>query len=377
MKILKRKEEIAVIRVHYNKEEIVYSFAVVVKKDEEIELVDNSSERFYVISELKEKIKDLPVIIVCTGENLLYVNDKSFLKFSKDDFYYSFYNSESEKEFYTLARKEYIDKLVKEFTEEGFWLVDLYIGVFSCNLLFKEAFEDRKVVVGNIELLFDNDDCIEVNKLGTVGDKHDEEILSLSTVYNHFYPSEKLSTTYINEQLQKNKQDVKDKRDLELIGKIGFPAVFIVIAIAYLLGMVYVSKNEKLNTELLTTKYKQEQLNNLLEEETKRSEILNFTGFFKKKYLTFYINGIVKELPSTILLSDVNVFPKTNVSTSKNKKIKIDTKLISISGMFANDKDFNKWVIGLKQTLKVYTIDIVEFKKKKKTTKFKLNILLE
>lgn len=378
MKLITINHKVAVLRIHTNKDDFYFSYVIVEKKGEELEVVEKDNAIYFSIGELYEKLNKLPVVLLFTGTELLYTSENSLLNFSKEEFYTSSYESSNDLIFEALIRATIVDDYVESLLNNNINIIDVVVGVFSYCLLYGQAYETKEVFIDNLLIQFDDEDCKNIKRKL---DKEKETVaikegIGLAVVYEHFFSSGQIKTTYNNDVVIFNKAELKEKKQFELIGKIGIITLFMILTIAYVLGTVFISKNEKNSVVLTQAKLKQRQYENMLAEETKRKEILNFSGFYKDKYLVDYINEIVKRMPQTILLNEINVFPKDS-QMNKKKKIQINENLLVISGELTKDEEFNKWVFRLKKQLKAYKIDIVEYTKVKDKTKFKLNILLQ
>lgn len=377
MNFLEGKEEIAVVVVRFIGDQKSYEYFHVVKQGEEIELDSKSTFITESFKELKKKVKTEHFILIFSGDNVLYTDNELLYKTSKDDFYATGFEVSKNISFLALIRKELVDNEVTVFQEQGLLLLDLYIGVFTFNLLFKGV--ESEIEFENITLKFEESQFFDLIQKGSESLKvsaKNQETLVLSSILNCFYPSDNIINTYDNELFNFNKGELKHKKDFNLFVKVGILSLFVVVAFFYLLGEYYATKNIELQAQENVGVNKQKEKVRLEKEENRKLEMLKLSGFYKKKALMFYVNEIVRDLPVSVILKDVEIFPFQK-KISEEKKIEISDKTILIRGDFTDVNSFNKWAYDLRKVLDIETLSVDKYEKKGIATNFELSIMLK
>lgn len=360
MSILKLKEEFYVVKVHtQSNNALQYEYNKVIKNTKgELEYEEEEIGFLNSVKELKKQIKEVPVILCVIGENVLYPSNIALFKSSSENFYTLNYRIEGS-EISSLVRKETVDDLVKELLEESIYLLDVYIGFLPFLLLKKE-----KILLDDIATVFKK-------KL-----EENNKILSIALVFNYLFPSGKIDNSFSNESVNKNQIDYPHKLHFDFFKKIGTLAVFILILMFYLLGEFFFNKNQILNNQLNLGENKVQQLERLKQQEKRKLEMLEISGIYKGKLLSFYTNEIMKIMPKTVRLNLFEVFPIKNKIISE-RKVEFREKMLVIDGFFINNEEFNSWLMEMKKLLSIRKIDIVKFDKQKSETNFKIEISLE
>lgn len=383
MDVFNVKEEFAIVKVVSQKEELVYFLSKVTKsKEENLEVETLDAYSTSSLKELKKEIQDLPVILNFLGNNILYTDNDYLFNSSEDNFYATQFLTKKGKKLSALIRRELIDNVISNFLSNDFFIVDMYVGVFSFLLLHeKDYLEEEFLTISGVNLNFKNGDLIEfgANGLELTKSKEtnpSEKVLVLSLVLNIIYPSEKIDNTYINESIIDNKLDLRHRKIFLQVSKYGTALLFILIAIGYFLGLFFTKKNKSINEELSIEKVKNERFINLKKKENRKKEMLLISGFNKKDLLTYYVNETIKTKPFSVVLSDLKIFV-ADKKYKKGKKINIENKQILVEGVFTEGEEFNNWINKIKSKIQIETINITKFKKTKVSTDFELEIYLK
>ncbi|MFT7900099.1 MULTISPECIES: hypothetical protein [Flavobacteriaceae] len=382
MKIFQRKDEIAVVRILKLKGDIRFQYTKVLRKEETLELEKNSLFITNSIEDLKEEVKNRPVILIFLGEEVLYSDNETLFKSSANSFYSTSYINNKRKKFLALSRKDVVDSVVDDFLDKDFFLLDVYIGGLLFNLLYKKkSLSKEEEFVGGMFLRFEEGDCKQIGVSSDVKEEannltDNEEVLVLSSVLNCFYPFNTVVTTFDKEFISENKEELKQKTEFGFISKASVIVLLVLVIISYSIGQFFAFKNSEIETKISQGASKEKIFMILKEKEKQKKNMLNLSGFYDSQILSLYINELVKSLPRQVKLSKLNVFP-IEKNNNKNKKVVINESQILVEGSFEKANYFNEWINQLRSALRIETINITKYKKEKSETDFKLQVLLK
>ncbi|WP_064968190.1 hypothetical protein [Tenacibaculum ovolyticum] len=381
MSFFEHKESLAIVKVVFCKENVLFNYTKVYRHGETLEIDKGSFYNTDSVEELKEYVKKQPVILIFSGDKILYSDNYNLFRSSEVDFYSTSYENVDENKFLAFIRKGQVDNIVDDFLKEHFFILNIYVGVLTFNLLYEGNSRDSEELIDAVSLSFNKGELFKVKTLINefVDSKNlttNSELLILSSVFNFFYPSKRIINNYENEFVDKNRDELKHKTSLKAIVKIGVIFLFVIIIIAYLIGVFFENKNLDLRKQLNSGVNKERLVDELLKEEHQKKEMLELSGFYKTNISSFYINEIIKVLPEEIRLSKLKIFPVEN-KTKENKKIIIREKMIIAEGTFNKVVHFNSWIAKLKNVLNVGTLDISKYKKENTRTVFEIHVFLK
>ena len=101
------------------------------------------------------------------------------------------------------------------------------------------------------------------------------------------------------------------------------------------------------------------------------------SGFLSDKFLSFYSYEIIKSIPNSVSLNELNSAPLQKVVKS-NEKVEITPGTIVVKGITIDENEFNDWLRRIKSFEWVAKFEIESIKKdKKNNTLFSLKILVK
>ena len=112
-----------------------------------------------------------------------------------------------------------------------------------------------------------------------------------------------------------------------------------------------------------------------LEKQKKDKEgIIKDVGLLSDKFLSFYSYELAASVPTSIALTDIDVYPV--IKEVKNKeKVEIEAKTILVKGVTVDEDDFNNWLRTIKTLDWLQKFEIEDLKKdKKNNTQFTIAI---
>lgn len=347
-------------------------------------------ECYSSFDELSSKINSkLPVLLVFDGKGVLnkrieYANEAD-LNWKKNidynSIFFTSYTTEKDN-FISFCRKNVIDEIVNDFKDINVQIVGVYVGSFLAALL-KDSIHTESVVSGELDLEFDNDVLVGFNKnesnilrkytIG--GDEISQKELPLYGVLLHFLLNP--DTVEKTNDSSLNVEEILYKRAFNALAVFMLGGFLISLLTSYLLVQYFGSKNNELN---LQNVYSNQSFQKILDLEKQREEklnIINQSGTFSNKFLTYYAYELVNNVPSSISFNELNVFP-SGKEVKAGKKINFESNTIRIKGATVNEDSLNDWLNKVKQNTWVKSFEIVSIKKdKNNTTLFEIKMVIK
>lgn len=382
-----KNNKIQVLNVNFQEHSTIVYSCIVFKKENN-QLLVNKKQYFNNFQELTDKLnKKIPLVVHYSGKGILHkkITQKEVVKsnliFNQNinDFYFYELNVGSNV-FVSFIRKQTVDLVLNELKQHHIFCVDCSIGPFVTAILNSE----NDILFSNdFELLMESNKLIDFlkvdpSKIDRVNriENHDllyNETSLFASAVNYLFPNGKITTTE-NTILSSNKKE-RLYQKLFTVGAAFVVSFFLSsLTISYLLLNNYNQKYMESQVKMIHFQNLYSKMESLKQQVLYKEEILNSTGVYNEKYLTFYINEITMSLPSKIVLNEMNVFPLTN-TVKEGKKISMDSQCILVEGQSNSSLHFNDWLKILKKEDWIVSIEIVEYKKvKSKNDEFKLII---
>lgn len=370
--------------------EEIFNVLTIRKKGTKINIVSQNS--FETFDTLVENIDTrLPLLLVIDGKGIL----SKQISFSSEvdvnwqkniDYNSIFFTSlKTEKSnFISFCRKNIVEDTLLKFQNNGFQIIDIYIGSFLSALL-NSSINTDKVLSSDLLLEFDNNTLISFTKqtepiraINYTIEK--EEIISsvflplYGTLIHFFLHSKEVSKTQ-NEVL--NSEEIIYKKAFNIFGAGMLVSFFIALLTSYLLINHYGSKNAALNLKNVYSNQSYQMIIDLEKQKKNKEDILIESGFLSSKFLTFYTYEIVKAIPKDIALIEINVTP-LDKEIKTNQKVSFQPKTIIVKGETFNESSFNNWIESLKKMNWLQHFEILSLKKDKKNkSQFEVKITIK
>ncbi|RXR21258.1 hypothetical protein EQG63_04785 [Flavobacterium amnicola] len=345
---------------------------------------------FKNIEELQSKIDSkLPVLLVVDGKGVLNkqinFNEEADINWQKNidynSIYFTSYKTENSS-FISFCRKNVIDEITSTFKSHNLQLVDVYVGSFLSSLLYK-SIQENTILSGDLELEFEEDALVSFTKKETspVPKKY---TIGSDVIYNyelplygalvHFFITSKNVEKTQNSNL--TLEEVIYKKAFNYFGIFMLVAFFTSLLFSYGLIQFYGSENNELNLQNTYSNQSYQKILNLEKQKQEKLNIINQSGTFSNKYLSFYVYEISRSVPNTIALSELHVFP-AGKEIKAEKKINFESNTIRVKGSTYNEDDLNQWLKSVKENNWVRNFEIVSLKKdKNNATLFEIKITI-
>ncbi|MEL1244917.1 hypothetical protein AAEO56_11635 [Flavobacterium sp. DGU11] len=376
-----------IVGVYNSDEKSTYYTLVIKKKGSLLNII--SSSVYEDFDEMQQHIdKKLPALLLIDGKGVLSkkidLNNETDLNWRKNiDFglmYHLDYATPSAV-FLSFSRKQHVDEIVESFGSKGIQVIDCYLGPLVAGLLLPSIGENT-VYANNSVLQHDGPELYDIVRQTdavkhdyTFGDKKISQYhLPLYGAAVHFFLKPGQISKVTPDRI--NAEEILYKKSFNYFGT-GMLIFFLAsLLTSYMLIQYYSAKNINLNEENVFTKQTYEYIVKLEESKKEKLAILNQTGQLSEKFLSFYIYELLRSVPSTIQLKELNVFPLSKEIKEK-EKVEVIPNTIILKGTTATEPDFNEWFSGLKNMKWIKKFEIVSIKKDKKNIQqFEVKILL-
>ncbi|MCO6147915.1 hypothetical protein [Flavobacterium sp. NRK1] len=372
----------------YKKDDAFTYYTLTVKKKGNTLSIVSSAIYDDLESLLKDSNTRLPVVLLIDGKGVLNkridIKNDADITWKKNVDFTSIYFTEvktPDAGFMSFSRKKNIDDIILQMQQNKLQIVDFYLGPLLSSLLQK-TIAKQEIVSGDTVLLFENDSLSEIKKQNTEVIQNytfSESILSqhhlpLYGAALHFFL--KSSQVSKNESESITTENIIYQKSFNYFGVGMLGIFFIALLTSYVLIQYYLGENAKLNEQNIFSYQTYEYIVNLEKQREQKLEILNKTGQLSKKFLSFYVYELSKSAPSSISLTNLEIFPVPK-EIKPNEKVNIVPNLIMVKGFTGSGPSLDNWLNELKKMKWIKKFEIVSIKKDKKNIQqFELKILL-
>lgn len=331
----------------------------------------------------------LPIILAFDGKGVLNkeidsTNETDIAWQKNIDFNTIYYTSYSQKNttFMSFCRKNAVDEWLSIFEKQKTQIINVYIGSFL-SVLFAENVNKETIISGNLALELEQNELVHFTKLETIPEVN--YAISETNFSNFSLPLYGIVLHYFvqNESVSKSElsgnsiDEVLYRKAFSTFGLIMLIGFLISLSISYFSIQYYASKNAELTIQNVYSNKAYQQIVTLENQKKDKEKIIQDSGFLSDKFLSFYAYEIIKSIPNSISLDELNIAPLQKV-VKNNEKVEITPGTIILKGLTIDEDQFNNWLRTLKTFEWVTKFEIESIKKDKKSnTLFSLKILVK
>ena len=365
-----------------------YTLLTFKKAKGKLDIVENKT--FTTLESLFENIDlKLPILLSVDGKGVLNkkidsANEVDIAWQKNIDFNTIYYTSYSQNNttFMSFCRKNVVDEWLTVFQSKKAQIIDIYIGSFL-SVLVAESIGENEIISGNTKLELEQNELVNYVKLEanptanyTISDNmvSNYAVPLYGNVLHYFIQNESVSKS----QLENNSIDeVVYRKAFTVFGLVILFGFLITLLISYLSIQHYSSKNAELNIQNVYSNKAYQQIVTLENQKKDKEKIIKDSGFLSDKFLSFYSYEIIKSIPNSVSLNELNSAPLQKVVKS-NEKVEITPGTIVVKGITIDENEFNDWLRRIKSFEWVAKFEIESIKKdKKNNTLFSLKILVK
>jgi hypothetical protein len=308
---------------------------------------------------------------------------KSFPTIRISDFYYELIQLK-EKTLVSICRKDYIHKLIDEYTNENLNIIGFTLGNNSIVHLLP-FIENNFILTSNASFVKNNDELISYasqakkdSNLYSINGLEitNNYILPLASILSYFTNAEFLTNNFqgFNESIKKQ---YSQKRFFNIGLKTGLGVLFISLLINFLIFDYFNKKITNLSHKAQINQSYKEQLLLLNNTIGKKKKMVDDIVNSSTSKTSLYFDKIGATVPGSILLISMNYQP-FSAALEKEKNIVLNSKTIIIKGTSSSGIDFTNWVKVFENSDWIGSIEIIDYGiGKGKNTSFELKLNLE
>ena len=365
-----------------------YTLLTFKKAKGKLDIVENKT--FTTLESLFENIDlKLPILLSVDGKGVLNkkidsANEVDIAWQKNIDFNTIYYTSYSQNNttFMSFCRKNVVEEWLTTFQSKKAQIIDIYIGSFL-SVLVAESIGENEIISGNTKLELEQNELVNYVKLEanptanyTISDNmvSNYAVPLYGNVLHYFIQNESVSKS----QLENNSIDeVVYRKAFSVFGLFMLFGFLLTLLISYFSIQYYSSKNAALNIQNVYSNKAYQQIVTLENQKKDKEKIIKDSGFLSDKFLSFYSYEIIKSIPNSVSLNELNSAPLQKVVKS-NEKVEITPGTIVVKGITIDENEFNDWLRRIKSFEWVAKFEIESIKKdKKNNTLFSLKILVK
>lgn len=333
-------------------------------------------------SNIDKLIKQLPkqqhVYLIINNDNVLTksiesnpkedidIVYKAFPNINIDDFFYEII-SKNNTHFISICRKDYIMHLLDIYKSKKIAIVNISLG----NLLVSSisSFIKKEVIfTTNATITTNLEDIISIKKTGNPEicnyninglDTNNTGLLSISgalvSILNHFESQSNLKL--LKKELVTNFKQSRFFSQFIKFGLVFFLSLLLFNFFAFNHYFSKVGELQQTSQVNQTTKDRVLELNEII---SKKQKLVDDVLKSNASKSSFYVNMIVKSIPNTIQLSELNYHPLLK-RIKEGEIVKTESNTIFVSGESSNSSLFSKWITDLETNNLIDNIETSDY----------------
>ncbi|RYG54871.1 MAG: hypothetical protein EOO01_00200 [Chitinophagaceae bacterium] len=353
-----------------------YYVLTVRRRNDKIQLTTKAS--YATFEDLMRHVSvKLPVVLLVEGKGVLnkevdFTKEADINWYKNIDFNSICYTSIKglKSTFMSFCRKGLVSDTKVLFEQNGFQVVDLYVGSLLSSLLYPSVNIDT-IVSGDLALGFTAGKLSAVNRADAphhniqyqVGeDSIPGSFMALyGAVVDFFVNSGDVSRSDL---LSLNKEEVVYKKAFERTGVTILVVFFVTLLTSYFLIQYYGTQNVAYNLQKVYSAQSYQATLDLEKQRDQKKKLLAESGFLSKNFMSYYAYEIIRGIPSDIVLDRLAVSPPSK-EIKVNSKLLLDHGHIMLKGETFDESSFNNWIQDLKQMKWLKHFEINSLKKNK------------
>jgi len=383
-------------------QEISYT---VLKKEKNKLVTDSSGSKIKDIESLKSCFPvSHPVFLAVNGRGIIHrklsysegENDTSLLNkvlpaANPADFYLQKMYADAGSLIVSVIRKNAADALLNDLKKQGFSVIGCSLGPFSFQSLMPlldNAATSRDVVVSGSKLFLGANEIAGFEPAGEDPDVSvklvgGEElkpglVVPFANAVQYFISSGREVMAKIPSVAEAS-EEFRQKRIFNFIAGAAIAFFLVALLVNFLLFSSFSQTYEDFSTRVSANQNMIQQYEKLKTEVEQKQVFLEKTGLLEASRTSFYADRIAQELPNTIQLTRMDIFPLEKKSNTEEENMAFLPKNILISGVCKQSIQLNLWMGVLKKMEWVNDVSIVNFSqdKSENTGSFSIELRLK
>lgn len=377
------KSSVCGIECIFGADETRFNYSILQNKKNKVEIsIKGENIDLKEICKIAKK-SNAPIVLTVTGKGVivkkiifsendsLQLNDliKQHLPaINPADFYIQFFNNGAQSGFLCICRKDQIDALLNQLTQEKAECVNVFISPLVCNALSVLTVSHNHIysTLNHLELVNGF-----IDNISPASSTEESEVLKL----NNFKIEAKQTIPFASGFSYLTRQENYTSNDLNITGLLSkhteklklrlllISLIVIVFVISVVNSFFFFQKFEEdasLQVELNLYESKNTQITKLLDDYQKKKNLIEQTGIFDNKKLSVYADKIAGTLPSEIVLRELYFNPEIG-ETEEDSLIDFQERQLIIKGNCNKSLILNEWVNVLKSQGFVKSVNLENF----------------
>jgi len=377
---------------------------VVLKKEKNRLITDSSADSLNDIGQLKTALDvSFPVHLVFNGKGIIHKKfplspgetdssllNKIFPAANLNDFYLQQVKSDEASQIVSVIRKTIADLVFHDLKQAGFSVIACSLGPFCFQSLFPMLDNDstgREVVVSGYKLSlaadsisdFEPTDIPNSDLILTGGEKLKQEfVVAFASAVQYFIAfGEEVAAGVLS--VQENRDEF---RQMKLFKTAGLSALIFFVAaliINFILFMHYSGKHNEYDGKASMNQSLLLEYETLKMEVGKKQAFLEKSGLLEASRTSFYADKIAMDVPESIQLAKLSIFPSEKRSNSDEQDISFIPKTVLLSGSCKKSTELNEWMGVLKKKEWVKQVSIANYTqdKSENTGTFSIELMMK
>jgi hypothetical protein len=305
-----------------------------------------------------------PVIISLAGESIIHkkINKAKehhwstmipnvIPKLKLNDFFIQYTPLDEVCGYVSLARKEAIDAITKQFIATGFVIYDFMLAPFALQRLagvipdttlktsyYEIQISDKKIS----QLKFASEASVSLIKIGKSVVESDIVIQYASAIT--FFTNDTAGIEHANvNPAAETRRKFEESFRLKVVTLVGSSILILFLAASALALAMTADRLAKLQKSFGAQARKSQPAENLVIEFSTIRNTIHGLGLASHHYVSFYADRIAMKKPHDVFLTELKIFPAFE-STKQTSMIKFNTTTISVSGGCTSNDQLAKWI---------------------------------
>lgn len=360
------------------------------KKKNELDIFHR--EKRQTLEQLNYKVnKENTVVLVVNNSNIIQkevestdsidakILNEAFPNIKNDEFYYEIWRLET-KSIIAICRKDYINELIVSCKKKGIIFSSVSLGI--CSLSQVTSYSNQSVLETNSTTisLFDNERIINPNDSLIIKtfdinglEIQSSYLLGFASILGLITQNSKNTgnITYLSNQLfEEFSQNSFFKKSLKLTV---YSLLFLLLINFFIFNHYYEALTIS-NSDLESKKNIIENIKSTKQRLKSKEEKLKSNSSINSSKTSWYINELLNEMPSSILLNEL-IYNPLEKNIKNEEKIITKNNTLIISGKTINSTAFTNWIDKIENNKFVDKVTITTFgKNENKETVFSITL---
>ena len=369
-----------------------YNFLSVRNKDGKLH-IEQDEVRIKSPEELTKRIdpKEFTIVLV-TGSKVLNKPSNDAALIIEDQFYQGFPGSNlnefviqrstyDDQSWLSIARSDYVHTIVERLNQKGVPVHEIRLGPFDISYLqgllnvksmphfgyhdfSKEAYQ---FILNShrSEQTSISDETIETANLPLFGAVLGRIIGKDDRILNE--PA----------QVVESRSKWFDTKQLNTIKWAALLTLFALLLLNFFLFNNAQNKNQQLTGELSEFEGQQRTIQSQQDLEQSSMSYLSKHGWADQQKVSFYLDRLASTIPSSIRLTEIEIFPQEETRNNRTKTTLNDRSSIKVKGTANKLEDYNKWITGLTNLDWIEKVDVLDYSEESHIGEFVIHVHLK